>query len=125
MDRSPLRHRLPIALLFRPLTPKSLRGISPSFDRLSPGAGQVSYVLLTRAPLSPRNTSISGFPFDLHVLGTPPAFILSQDQTLRKKSLSVRLSITSKVTGGFHSLYSTPHHSRGGVSYHRLIMLTC
>ncbi|UCH58299.1 MAG: hypothetical protein JSV61_08735, partial [Anaerolineales bacterium] len=22
--------------------------------------------------------------FDLHVLGTPPAFILSQDQTLRK-----------------------------------------
>ena len=22
-------------------------------------------------------------PFDLHVLGTPPAFILSQDQTLR------------------------------------------
>jgi hypothetical protein len=23
------------------------------------------------------------FPFDLHVLGTPPAFILSQDQTLR------------------------------------------
>ena len=24
------------------------------------------------------------FPFDLHVLGTPPAFILSQDQTLIK-----------------------------------------
>ena len=24
-------------------------------------------------------------PFDLHVLGTPPAFILSQDQTLRKE----------------------------------------
>ena len=23
-------------------------------------------------------------PFDLHVLGTPPAFVLSQDQTLRK-----------------------------------------
>ncbi len=27
---------------------------------------------------------ISTFTFDLHVLGTPPAFILSQDQTLRK-----------------------------------------
>ena len=26
--------------------------------------------------------SISDFPLDLHVLGTPPAFILSQDQTL-------------------------------------------
>ena len=24
-------------------------------------------------------------PFDLHVLGTPPALILSQDQTLQKK----------------------------------------
>ena len=23
-------------------------------------------------------------PFDLHVLGTPPAFVLSQDQTLRQ-----------------------------------------
>ena len=23
-------------------------------------------------------------PFDLHVLGTPPAFVLSQDQTLQK-----------------------------------------
>ena len=27
------------------------------------------------------------FPFDLHVLSTPPAFILSQDQTLMFKSL--------------------------------------
>ena len=26
-------------------------------------------------------------PFDLHGLGTPPAFILSQDQTLRNKNL--------------------------------------
>ena len=24
-------------------------------------------------------------PLDLHVLGTPPAFVLSQDQTLNKK----------------------------------------
>lgn len=36
-------------------------------------------MLLTRSPLKP----FEGFPFDLHVLGTPPAFILSQDQTLR------------------------------------------
>ena len=43
--------------------------------------GQISYALLTRSPLSsaPKDT----FPFDLHVLGTPPTFILSQDQTLR------------------------------------------
>ena len=38
-----------------------------------------SHVLLTRAPLplSPKQERT----FDLHVLGTPPAFILSQDQT--------------------------------------------
>ena len=28
-----------------------------------------------------------GIPFDLHVLSTPPAFILSQDRTLRPKYL--------------------------------------
>src|SRR5262245_13635462 len=27
-----------------------------------------------------------GFPFDLHVLSTPPAFVLSQDQTLQTKT---------------------------------------
>ena len=32
----------------------------------------------------PFATGIRRFPFDLHVLGTPPAFILSQDQTLNK-----------------------------------------
>ena len=34
-------------------------------------------MLRTRAPLSPKTS------FDLHVLGMPPAFILSQDQTLK------------------------------------------
>jgi hypothetical protein len=48
--------------------------------------GQVAYALLTRPPLSiyftyPKTYSIN-FSLDLHVLGTPPAFILSQDQTL-------------------------------------------
>ena len=39
-------------------------------------------MLLTRAPLYlPGRNRV--FPFDLHVLGTPPAFILSQDQTLQ------------------------------------------
>ncbi len=43
-------------------------------------------MLLTRLPLysSPKGT----FAFDLHALSTPPAFNLSQDQTLRMKSLS-------------------------------------
>ena len=36
-------------------------------------------MLLTRLPLG------IATPFDLHVLGTPPALVLSQDQTLHKK----------------------------------------
>ena len=31
-------------------------------------------------------------PFDLHVLGTPPAFILSQDQTLKINFLLVSVN---------------------------------
>ena len=58
-----------------------LCGISRSFLLLSPAQGQVTYVLLTRSPLISKRDS-----FDLHVLGTPPAFVLSQDQTLIKSS---------------------------------------
>ena len=38
-------------------------------------------MLLTRLPLPIARA------FDLHVLGLPPAFVLSQDQTLKLKSL--------------------------------------
>ena len=58
-------------------------GISPGFPELSRSQGQVAHVLLTRSPLIPRPKP--GSPFDLHVLSTPPAFVLSQDQTLREK----------------------------------------
>ena len=40
-------------------------------------------MLLTRSPLY---SGRSPFTLDLHVLGTPPAFVLSQDQTLREVS---------------------------------------
>ena len=40
-------------------------------------------MFLTRPPLSTRPKP--GFTFDLHVLSMPPAFVLSQDQTLRLK----------------------------------------
>jgi hypothetical protein len=43
-------------------------------------------VLRTRSPLIPGPKS--GSPFDLHVLSTPPAFVLSQDQTLRREMRS-------------------------------------
>ena len=61
-----------------------LSGISGPFGQLSRSQGQVTHVLLTRAPLysTSRRTC---FSYDLHVLGTPPAFVLSQDQTLQFK----------------------------------------
>src|SRR5579862_6687324 len=60
-----------------------LWGINLSFPRLCPSIRQVVYVLLTRAPLVSDIAIL--LPFDLHVLGLPLAFILSQDQTLRSK----------------------------------------
>ena len=55
-------------------------GISVPFETLSPTQGQVTHALLTRSPLNPEPKP--RVAFDLHVLGTPPALILSQDQTL-------------------------------------------
>ena len=66
-----------------------LCGISRSFLLLSPAQGQVTYVLLTRSPLISKRDS-----FDLHVLGTPPAFILSQDQTLIKIIVCLKLILS-------------------------------
>ena len=54
-------------------------GISTSFPVLSRTRGLVIHVLRTRAPLSPPKW----FSFDLHVLGPPQTFALSQDQTLQ------------------------------------------
>jgi hypothetical protein len=64
------------------MPPEFVFGISPGFPGLSQSEGQIAHVLLTRSPLirSPKRTS----PFDLHVLSTPPAFVLSQDQTLHR-----------------------------------------
>ncbi len=74
MDRSP----------FIPETTVSgtISGIGPVFTGVSPIQGQVTHALLTRAPLYSLPQAVN-FSFDLHVLGTPPAFILSQDQTLQ------------------------------------------
>src|SRR3954465_12829198 len=60
----------------------STSGISPSFLGLSRSSGQVTHVLLTRSRLCPRPKP--GSSLHLHVLSTPPAFVLSQDQTLRE-----------------------------------------
>ena len=59
-----------------------ISGISPGFPGLSQSSGHVTHVLLTRSRLCPRASP--GSSLHLHVLSTPPAFVLSQDQTLRE-----------------------------------------
>ena len=77
--REPIFQRIaPLVKCGCPLV--TLCGISSRFQLLSPSERQVAHVLLTRPPLSYGASSIT--PFDLHVLGVPPAFVLSQDQTL-------------------------------------------
>ena len=55
----------------------SVCGITRPLGRLSPADRQIAHVLRTRSPVA-----LAG-PRDLHVLSTPPAFVLSQDQTLQ------------------------------------------
>ena len=57
-------------------------GITCPFGQLSLTRGHVSDTLLTRPPLC------IATPYDLHVLATPPAFRLSQDQTLQLNFLA-------------------------------------
>ena len=77
------RESIPDRNSFQTMTMRSrlVSGISANFSTLSQSLGQVTHVLLTRSPLIEGASSLS--PFDLHVLSTPPAFVLSQDQTLR------------------------------------------
>ena len=53
-------------------------------------------MLLTRSPLIHPASWASAF--DLHVLSTPPAFVLSQDQTLRTKTKTLKPRKTNQKT---------------------------
>ena len=77
----PLPHQLPNRTQAAPKAPHGFEpqlpcGISPSFPGLSPTSGYIPtrYSPVRRCRHRPR---------DLHVLSMPPAFALSQDQTLR------------------------------------------
>src|SRR5277367_4200607 len=99
MGRGPIRPR---KLVNRSLLSPSVRKprgvccISPPFGRLSTTVGKVTHVLLTRAPLY---RGRSPFSCDLHVLGAPLTFALSQDQTLQfgdfERPCSARLRNTA------------------------------
>ena len=85
IGREPTPNRIP-PLTPAPCGPVVSCGIRTPFGILSPCLGQVAHALLTRPPLKHTTfhpkTSACMSPLDLHVLGTPPAFVLSQDQTL-------------------------------------------
>ena len=79
MGRMPVPDR--VAALHLPGCPKRCAWrVTRRFHRLSASRGWVAYALRTRPPLSPAPKG--RIPYDLHVLGLPLAFILSQDQTL-------------------------------------------
>ena len=64
-------------------------GINSPFGELSPTSRQIAHVLRTLTPLDILCIATKNIPFDLHVLSTPPAFVLSQNQTLRKKRIGI------------------------------------
>jgi hypothetical protein len=71
-------------------------GISSSFPELSPTKGQIP---MYSSPVRRSPPDCSALPLDLHVLGMPPAFNLSQDQTLQ--------FILACKAAGFNSQLST------------------
>ena len=86
MDRRlgrPLPHQLPNPTRADPkainLSPEGHIRYYSQFPGAIPYLGARSHALLTRPPLTPKGA------LDLHVLGLPPAFVLSQDQTLKLK----------------------------------------
>ena len=86
MDRRlgrPLPHQLPNPTRADPLainlSSVELIRYYSQFPGAIPYQGARSHALLTRPPLEIAPS------LDLHVLGLPPAFVLSQDQTLKLK----------------------------------------
>ena len=73
------------------LSLEGLSSINHRFQWLSQSSRYINYILLTRAPLVSKEASFSLLPFDLHVLSTPPAFTLSQDQTLHNQNEKERV----------------------------------
>src|ERR1700729_2667400 len=110
MGRGPIPMRRPKLPFHLAITARSTFGISPSFLGLSQSSGQVTHVLLTRSRLCPRPKP--GSSLHLHVLGTPPAFVLSQDQTLREELLQLH----KRVVRG-----TNPQNARHDTWSHRLL----
>ena len=90
-------------LVFRRCLPKTTSGISPAFAELSPTSWQITHVLRTLAPLQLAYIAAGKLAFDLHVLSTPPAFVLSQNQTLRRESFDSILGASFQTFRSFRN----------------------
>ena len=144
---STLSGRLPVAALVGHYPTNKLigRGLIPHRTRLSTMTPTPwSYVVLD--PVSQAYPTVRGrsptcyspvrhssthhqrwqaFPFDLHVLSTPPAFVLSQDQTLQPQHTQTNACVVHKnktktIKIVFQACISLtrathPHHHRVGV----------
>jgi hypothetical protein len=82
IDRGPLPEPLKFSHGTESTTSAVLATLSGSYPPLE-GRSPTCYSAVRHYP---RSEDLE--PFDLHVLGTPPAFILSQDQTLQKDARS-------------------------------------
>ena len=91
---------------YKVIPPFATCGINSPFDELSPISGQVAHVLRTLAPLSITGIATNNTPLDLHVLSTPPAFVLSQNQTLRKEFAPRTAKVPWKNLANHFLLYS-------------------
>ena len=98
-------------------TSKNLCGLVGNFSPVSLTGGEVTHVLLTRPPLP--SSLARQRAFDLHVLGTPPAFILSQDQT-RHPWFYLPLSHTHAARACQRGLLSSVIELRSRPSCHML-----
>ena len=84
-------------LLPQPLSrPWSYAVLALLSEGYPPPEGTITHVLLTRAPLY---RGRSPFSCDLHVLGAPLTFVLSQDQTLQLNLVSPRGAAASRLLG--------------------------
>src|SRR6476661_860226 len=73
----------------------AVQGEYPVLATLSGSYPEVEGRLLTcYSPVRRSSTPEGAFPLDLHVLSTPPAFVLSQDQTLHRKTQSPKRNIS-------------------------------
>ena len=68
------------------------------------------------SPVRHSSTPEGAFPFDLHVLSTPPAFVLSQDQTLQTKTPTQTVGESINQRNLTNKTKTTPH-TRGSARH--------